>query len=79
MCVWDDNEDIHDDAVDMVVASTTVATELNDNEKRWLDDILSVGAYNFEKSQEKEQQQEETAQERKDPEVEATTISTASS
>jgi len=61
------------------LASTTVATELNDNEKRWLDDILSVGAYNFEKSQEKEQQQEETAQERKDPEVEATTISTASS
>jgi len=23
MCVWDDNEDIHDDAVDMVVASTS--------------------------------------------------------
>uniref|UniRef100_A0A6P4EAS6 Cysteine proteinase CG12163 n=1 Tax=Drosophila rhopaloa TaxID=1041015 RepID=A0A6P4EAS6_DRORH len=56
------------------LTSTTVATELNDNEKRWLDDFLSVGAYNFEKSQ--EQRQEETVQEQKDPEVEATTIPT---
>ncbi|KAM8703581.1 hypothetical protein ACLKA7_008237 [Drosophila subpalustris] len=30
--------------------STLPTAELNDNEKRWLDDFLSVGAYNFEKT-----------------------------
>lgn len=71
------------------VTASTIATELNDNEKRWLDDFLSVGAYNFEKNhqgqketvedeeeKEQRQQQEETTPEEKDPEVEATTTTT---
>lgn len=68
------------------LTSTTIATELNDNEKRWLDDFLSVGAYNFERNhqagQQQEQQQqkqaevekqEETTPESVNQEVEATT------
>lgn len=70
-------EEVEDKHEEEVVATTTIATELNENEKRWLDDFLSVGAYDFEKSQEKGQQQEEAGREQKDPEVEATTIPTA--
>lgn len=49
--------------------TTTATEELNDNEKRWLDDFLSVGAFNFEKTIEqqrselKQQQQQERERE----------------
>ncbi|TDG48881.1 hypothetical protein AWZ03_004784 [Drosophila navojoa] len=54
------------------IAMTTPTAELNENEKRWLDDFLSVGAFNFEKTieeqrselkqqQQQQQQREETA------------------
>lgn len=56
--------------VEVDATPTTPAAELNDNEKRWLDDFLSVGAFNFEKTIEqqrtelKQQQQEQQQQER---------------
>ncbi|KAH8358810.1 hypothetical protein KR093_002554 [Drosophila rubida] len=72
------------DAVDATSTSTTSTTptaELNDNEKRWLDDFLSVGAYNFEKTieqqrselkqqQQQQQQQESVSEQEKEPEPE---------
>ncbi|XP_020813755.1 ensconsin isoform X2 [Drosophila serrata] len=52
------------------VTTTTIATELNDNEKRWLDDFLSVSAYNFEMNHQgrKEILQDEEEQEQKEEE-----------
>lgn len=55
--------------VEVEATPTTPAAELNDNEKRWLDDFLSVGAFNFEKTIEqqrtelKQQQQQEQERE----------------
>lgn len=55
----------------------TPTAELNDNEKRWLDDFLSVGAYNFEKTIEQQrlelkqqQQQQEQQQQHQEQESE---------
>lgn len=57
--------------VEVEATPTTPAAELNDNEKRWLDDFLSVGAFNFEKTIEQQrtelkqqQQQQQQEQER---------------
>ncbi|XP_070063644.1 myotubularin-related protein DDB_G0290005-like [Drosophila virilis] len=60
-------------------ATTMPTAELNDNEKRWLDDILSVGAYNFEKTieqqrselkhqQQVEEQGEQQGEQQQEPE-----------
>ncbi|XP_064552405.1 myotubularin-related protein DDB_G0290005-like [Drosophila montana] len=59
----------NESATDAGEAATVPTAELNDNEKRWLDDILSVGAYNFEKTIEqqrselKQQQQQQVGEE----------------
>lgn len=59
--------------VEVDAKPTTPAAELNDNEKRWLDDFLSVGAFNFEKTIEqqrtelKQQQQQEQEQQQEEP------------
>lgn len=56
--------------------TTTPTAELNDNEKRWLDDFLSVGAFNFEKTIEqqrselKQQQQEQEREQQQEQERE---------
>ncbi|SPP84619.1 blast:Putative cysteine proteinase CG12163 [Drosophila guanche] len=49
-------------------------SELNDNEKRWLDDFLSVGAYNFEKTIQKKQNEDSQQQEQQEEAAEEETI-----
>lgn len=64
--------------VEVEATPTTPAAELNDNEKRWLDDFLSVGAFNFEKTieqqrtelKQQQQQEQEREQQHQQQEVE---------